>query len=88
MSDEALKQEIFQRVSEITSDVLQIEPDVEITLETSIKKDLAADSVDLVSLVMDLEDEFGATIPEEDVIKLETIGDIVSYIAQKAAEQE
>lgn len=51
-----------------------------LTAETSIKDDLNADSLDIVELMMDLEEECGITIPDEDAVKLSTIGDIVSYI--------
>lgn len=51
-----------------------------LTAETSIKDDLNADSLDIVELMMDLEEECGISIPDEDAVKLSTIGDIVSYI--------
>lgn len=44
-------------------------------------EDLGADSLDVVELVMQFEDEFGITLPDEDVAKLKTIGDIVTYIS-------
>lgn len=50
------------------------------TPETSIKEDLNADSLDIVELMMDLEEECGITIPDEDAMNLSTIGDIVAYI--------
>lgn len=51
-----------------------------LTEDTSIKDDLNADSLDIVELMMDLEEECGIAIPDEDAVKLSTIGDIVSYI--------
>ena len=51
-----------------------------LTAATSIKDDLNADSLDIVELMMDLEEECGISIPDEDAVKLSTIGDIVSYI--------
>ena len=51
-----------------------------LTAETSIKDDLNADSLDIVELMMDLEEECGITIPDEDAINLSTIGDIIAYI--------
>ncbi len=53
-----------------------------LTVETSIKDDLNADSLDIVELMMDLEEECGVTIPDEDAVKLSTIGDIVKYIEE------
>lgn len=52
------------------------------TAETSIKDDLNADSLDIVELMMDLEETCGITIPDEDAVKLSTIGDIVKYIEE------
>lgn len=53
-----------------------------LTAETSIKDDLNADSLDIVELMMDLEEECGITIPDEDAVNLATIGDIVKYIEE------
>src|SRR5690554_5107063 len=52
----------------------------DITLETSFRDDLNADSLDLVELVMGLEDEFDLEIDDEDVEKIKTVGDAVDYI--------
>lgn len=52
----------------------------DITLETSFKDDLNADSLDLVELVMALEDEFDLEIDDEDVERIKTVGDAVNYI--------
>ncbi|MHC4270646.1 MAG: acyl carrier protein [Planctomycetota bacterium] len=51
-----------------------------VTLETSFVNDLAADSLDIVELVMELEDEFDLSIPDEDAEKMQTVGDAVTYI--------
>lgn len=51
-----------------------------ITLKTNLVEDLGADSLDVVELVMAFEDEFGVSLPDEDVEKLKTVGDIVEYI--------
>ncbi len=51
-----------------------------ITLKTNLVEDLGADSLDIVELVMACEDEFNITLPDEDVAKMKTVGDIVSYI--------
>ncbi len=52
----------------------------EITLNTNLVDDLGADSLDVVELVMTFEDEFGITLPDEDVSKMRTVKDIVEYI--------
>jgi acyl carrier protein len=78
------REEIQQRVINVVKDVLNI--DEELTAETDLITDLHADSVDIVSLLMDLEDEFEAKISEEEAQKLTSIGKIVDYIEQKAME--
>ncbi|MDO4173522.1 MAG: acyl carrier protein [Eubacteriales bacterium] len=50
------------------------------TMDTKIKEDLQADSLDIVELMMDLEDETGVAIADEDAAKMSTIGDIVAYV--------
>jgi acyl carrier protein len=52
----------------------------EITDEASFIKDLGADSVDLVELVMDIENKFGIAIPDHEVEKLTTIGSLIDYV--------
>ncbi|HDY87857.1 MAG TPA: acyl carrier protein [bacterium] len=51
-----------------------------VTLESSFVNDLGADSLDIVELVMELEDEFDVNIPDEDAQKMQTVGDTVKYI--------
>lgn len=51
-----------------------------VVLESSFVDDLDADSLDVVELVMELEDEFGISIPDEDAQKMKTVGDAVKYI--------
>jgi acyl carrier protein len=51
-----------------------------VTLESSFVNDLGADSLDIVELVMELEDEFNVNIPDEEAQKMQTIGDAVKYI--------
>ena len=51
-----------------------------ITKDLNFQNDLDADSIDFVELVMDLEDIFGAEIPDDDAEKLQTVGEAVEYI--------
>ncbi len=51
-----------------------------ITIETSFVNDLGADSLDIVELVMELEDEFDVSIPDDDAEKMQTVGDALKYI--------
>lgn len=51
-----------------------------IKLESRLVEDLGADSLDVVELIMTFEDEFGVALPDEDVAKMKTVGDIITYI--------
>jgi acyl carrier protein len=55
-----------------------------ITRETSFINDLGADSLDTVELVMEFEDEFEISIPDEDAEKIQTVGNAVDYITDKS----
>lgn len=70
---------IFEKVAAILAEQLDAEEE-SITLETSLVDDLGADSLDVVDLVMTLEDEFDMEIPDEDVVDVRTVGDIVKYL--------
>ncbi|MGZ4031655.1 MAG: acyl carrier protein [Tumebacillaceae bacterium] len=72
--------EILERVKNIIVDRLGVE-EGEIKLESSFKEDLGADSLDVVELVMELEDEFDMEISDEDAEKINTVGDVVTYIS-------
>ena len=56
----------------------------EITRETSFINDLNADSLDTVELVMEFEDEFDVSIPDEEAEKIQTVGAAVDYVAKVA----
>lgn len=73
---------VEERVIGIVSEQLQI-PKEEISREKSFVDDLKADSLDVVELVMEFEDEFKITIPDEDYEKIKTVGDAVKYIEGK-----
>ena len=74
---------IFEKVVAIIADHLDVEDVEGVTLETSLMKDLDADSLDAVEIMMALEDEFDITIPDEEAEKFENIGNIVAYIEEK-----
>ena len=67
------------KVREIVVNQLGVSPD-QATDDAKFIEDLGADSLDQVELVMALEEEFGADIPDEDAEKLTTVGDAVKYI--------
>ncbi len=70
---------IEERLNEIIIKQFE-EGEKPVTHETSFVNDLGADSLDIVELVMDLEDAFDVSIPDEDAQKMQTVGDVVNYI--------
>ena len=71
--------EVLERVTKIVVDRLNVE-ESEVKLEASFKEDLGADSLDVVELVMEFEDEFVMEISDDDAEKIATVGDAVNYI--------
>ena len=76
----ASRDEVLERVKEVLVDKLGVE-EGEITEEASFQDDLEADSLDLVEMIMELEDQFGIKISDEDAQKLQTVGQAVDYVA-------
>lgn len=76
-------QAIEKRVVEIISEQMGADK-AEITRETSFINDLNADSLDTVELVMEFEDEFDMSIPDEEAEKIQTVGAAIDYIATVA----
>lgn len=70
---------MLEKVKEIVAESLGVEAE-KITAESSFQKDLGADSLDLMDMVMALEDEYGVEIPTDDLGQLVTVGDVVKYI--------
>jgi len=71
--------DIAQRVKNIIVDKLTVD-EAEVTPQAEFTKDLGADSLDTVELIMEFEKEFGITIPDEDAEKITTVGDAIEYI--------
>lgn len=71
--------DVLDRVKRIVIDRLGVE-ESEVTPEASFKDDLGADSLDVVELVMELEDEFDMEISDEDAEKISSVGEVVAYI--------
>lgn len=76
--------DIFEKVRDLIAERLDIADKDSITETSSITDDLGADSLDVVDLVMDIEDEFSVDIPEDEVENIKTVGDIVKYIEDNA----
>ena len=74
------EKEAFERVKKVAVAQLNVNAD-EVTMAASFTKDLGADSLDTVELVMALEEEFGMEIPDEDAEKITTVGEAVKYIS-------
>lgn len=79
----ATRANIEEKVIGIVSEQLGV-PKEEIKKESSFVDDLKADSLDVVELVMEFEDEFEVTIPDDDYEKIRTVGDAIAYIEQKS----
>ncbi len=74
---------IEEKVVGIVSEQLSVAKE-EIVRESSFVDDLKADSLDVVELVMEFEDEFEITIPEDDYEKIRTVGNAIDYIEEKS----
>lgn len=71
--------ELFDKMKKLIADRLEIEED-KITLESSFRQDLGADSLDTYELVYAIEEELGITIPDEKANEFETVKDALAYI--------
>lgn len=73
---------VFEKIRKILADQLEIEESM-ITLESNLVEDLNADSLDIVELIMDVEQEFDIAIPDEDLTAVAIVQDIVGYIEKQ-----
>ena len=72
---------VLEKVKMILSSQFDVEED-SITPENNIADDLGADSLDVVDMLMSLEDEFDVEIPDEEIERIRTVGELVAYIEE------
>lgn len=78
-----MAEEIESKIKAIVAEQLGVD-EAEISRETSFVNDLNADSLDTVELVMEFEDEFDMSIPDEDAEKIQTVGQAIDYVTEHA----
>ena len=78
------RDEILEKIREITADRLGVE-ESDVTPEASFREDLEADSLDLVELIMELGEQFGMEIPDEQAEKITTVDEAVNYVQEHQA---
>ena len=72
---------IFDKIKDIIIDQLQVE-ESDVDMDTNLMKDLSADSLDAVDIIMAIEEEFGIEIPDEDAENFQTVADLVKYVEE------
>lgn len=72
----------FEKIKKIIAKNLSINEE-KVTMEADFINDLGADSIDLVEIYMDLEDEFNTSIPDQELPNIKTVGDLVNFIDNK-----
>ena len=76
---------MLEKVRAILARQLRVDPE-RVTPEAQIKKDLGADSLDILQLLMRIEDQYGIVIPDEELATFNTVGDVVAYLEKQEAE--
>ncbi len=72
---------VFEKVRAIICEQFEIDED-RVKLDSSIIGDLGADSLDVIDLAMSIEDEFDIEVPDDEIEKIKTVGDIVKFIEE------
>lgn len=75
-------EEIAEKLKNIVSDQLGVDTQ-ELSLDSNLKEDLQADSLDIVQMIMEAEDQFGIEIEDDAAMNFVTLGDVVAYISTK-----
>lgn len=82
MTKEAINQKVLTVIREQGYD------DIGVTVESSLRDDLGVDSIGLMAVIIALEDAFEMTIPDEDIDRLITMGDLLTYLEHKIGEEK
>jgi len=85
MTAEMQFDDVYGKVKEVVAEVFSID-EKQLALETNLVADLGAESLDIITLLMEFEETFDRKIPDEDAEKLITIGDAVNYIIEMSEE--
>ena len=73
---------IFEKIKEIIMEQLSVDESM-VAMETNLMKDLEADSLDAVEIIMAIEEEYDIEIPDEEAEKFQTVGDLVKYVEEQ-----
>jgi acyl carrier protein len=84
--EESIVPSVEERVIEIVCENLGVNRE-QVTRQTSFQEDVGADSLDIVELVMELEEEFEITIPDDQAEKIKTVGEAIDYIEREQAKK-
>ena len=71
----------FESVRDMIAEQLKVDP-AQIKAESRLMEDLKADSANIMVMIMDMEDRFGITVEDDQIMKPKTVGDVVEYIAK------
>jgi acyl carrier protein len=77
------REEVLELIRSHLADELELDPE-RVQLGTRFREDLAIDSLDLYTMVQELEDTYGISVPDEQAIKLVTVNDTVEYVLSQA----
>ena len=78
------REEVLGKIQEIAADRLGVD-EGDVTTDASFREDLEADSLDLVELIMELEEQFGMEIPDDEAEKITTVEEAVDYVMEHQA---
>ena len=78
---------VFDKIKDIIVEQLSVDESM-VTPETNLMKDLEADSLDAVEIILAIEEEFDIEIPDEDAEKFQLVGDLVRYVEEQQEEEK